>query len=239
MLIPSIDLQGGSVVQLVQGEKLAIKADDAEPWIAEVLALPARPADRSRRGDGQGRQRRHRRRHLWTASLPRRRRHPLGGAGARGAGRWRARGDRQLGAVPRRRRGYRLRRRAGRGRGPRPGDRRGGQPRRPRRDPRLEDHPADHRGGRGEGARALLRRVPLHPRGQGGADAGHRHGRHPGGPPRDRRGASPPPAASPPGRISTRWTPPAWTRWWAWRSTPGSCRSSADAEPPPPRPVLR
>jgi phosphoribosylformimino-5-aminoimidazole carboxamide ribotide isomerase len=33
MLIPSIDLQNGSVVQLVQGEKLAIKAADAEPWI--------------------------------------------------------------------------------------------------------------------------------------------------------------------------------------------------------------
>ena len=33
MLIPSIDLQGGHVVQLVQGEKLAIEAPDPEPWI--------------------------------------------------------------------------------------------------------------------------------------------------------------------------------------------------------------
>jgi phosphoribosylformimino-5-aminoimidazole carboxamide ribotide isomerase len=33
MLIPSIDLQGGHVVQLVQGERLAIEAADAEPWI--------------------------------------------------------------------------------------------------------------------------------------------------------------------------------------------------------------
>jgi phosphoribosylformimino-5-aminoimidazole carboxamide ribotide isomerase len=33
MLIPSIDLQNGHVVQLVQGEKLAIEAPDAEPWI--------------------------------------------------------------------------------------------------------------------------------------------------------------------------------------------------------------
>ena len=37
MLIPSIDLQNGSVVQLVQGEKLAIKADDAEPWIEKFF----------------------------------------------------------------------------------------------------------------------------------------------------------------------------------------------------------
>ena len=40
MLIPSIDLQNGSVVQLVQGEKLAIKADDAEPWIQTFSRFP-------------------------------------------------------------------------------------------------------------------------------------------------------------------------------------------------------
>ena len=39
MLIPSIDLQNGHIVQLVQGEKLAIEAPDPEPWISEVLAL--------------------------------------------------------------------------------------------------------------------------------------------------------------------------------------------------------
>ena len=33
MLIPSIDLQNGHVVQLVQGERLAIEAPDPEPWI--------------------------------------------------------------------------------------------------------------------------------------------------------------------------------------------------------------
>lgn len=33
MLIPSIDLQGGQVVQLVQGEKLAIASDDLDGWI--------------------------------------------------------------------------------------------------------------------------------------------------------------------------------------------------------------
>jgi phosphoribosylformimino-5-aminoimidazole carboxamide ribotide isomerase len=40
MLIPSIDLQGGAVVQLVQGERLAIRAGDAEPWIAKFSTFP-------------------------------------------------------------------------------------------------------------------------------------------------------------------------------------------------------
>jgi len=40
MLIPSIDLQNGSVVQLVQGEKLAIRAADAEPWIQKFSGYP-------------------------------------------------------------------------------------------------------------------------------------------------------------------------------------------------------
>jgi phosphoribosylformimino-5-aminoimidazole carboxamide ribotide isomerase len=40
MLIPSIDLQDGAVVQLVQGEKLAIKAADAEPWIQKFSRFP-------------------------------------------------------------------------------------------------------------------------------------------------------------------------------------------------------
>jgi len=33
MLIPSIDLQGNRIVQLIQGEKLAIASDDVEGWI--------------------------------------------------------------------------------------------------------------------------------------------------------------------------------------------------------------
>ena len=33
MLIPSIDLQGGRVVQLVQGERLAIASDDIDGWV--------------------------------------------------------------------------------------------------------------------------------------------------------------------------------------------------------------
>jgi phosphoribosylformimino-5-aminoimidazole carboxamide ribotide isomerase len=40
MLIPSIDLQGGHVVQLVQGEKLAIEAPDPEPWIRKFERFP-------------------------------------------------------------------------------------------------------------------------------------------------------------------------------------------------------
>jgi phosphoribosylformimino-5-aminoimidazole carboxamide ribotide isomerase len=40
MLIPSIDLQNGHVVQLVQGERLAIEAPDPEPWIARFSDFP-------------------------------------------------------------------------------------------------------------------------------------------------------------------------------------------------------
>jgi phosphoribosylformimino-5-aminoimidazole carboxamide ribotide isomerase len=40
MLIPSIDLQDGHVVQLVHGERLAIEAPDPEPWIARFSRFP-------------------------------------------------------------------------------------------------------------------------------------------------------------------------------------------------------
>ena len=33
MLIPSIDLQGGRIVQLVQGERLAVETTDVDGWI--------------------------------------------------------------------------------------------------------------------------------------------------------------------------------------------------------------
>jgi phosphoribosylformimino-5-aminoimidazole carboxamide ribotide isomerase len=40
MLIPSIDLQGGRIVQLVQGERLAIETDDFEGWIERFSGFP-------------------------------------------------------------------------------------------------------------------------------------------------------------------------------------------------------
>ena len=40
MLIPSIDLQDGHVVQLIQGERLAIEAPDPEPWIRRFSRFP-------------------------------------------------------------------------------------------------------------------------------------------------------------------------------------------------------
>ena len=40
MLIPSIDLQGGRIVQLIQGEKLAIEATDSEVWISKFIGFP-------------------------------------------------------------------------------------------------------------------------------------------------------------------------------------------------------
>ncbi len=40
MLIPSIDLQNGHVVQLVQGETLAIEVLDPQPWITRFARFP-------------------------------------------------------------------------------------------------------------------------------------------------------------------------------------------------------
>jgi phosphoribosylformimino-5-aminoimidazole carboxamide ribotide isomerase len=40
VLIPSIDLQNGHVVQLVQGERLAIEAPSPEPWIERFSRFP-------------------------------------------------------------------------------------------------------------------------------------------------------------------------------------------------------
>jgi phosphoribosylformimino-5-aminoimidazole carboxamide ribotide isomerase len=41
MLIPSIDLQGGRIVQLVQGERLALASDDVDGWIARFRGRAA------------------------------------------------------------------------------------------------------------------------------------------------------------------------------------------------------
>lgn len=40
MLIPSIDLMGGRIVQLVQGEKLRLSFDDLEYWIEKFSRFP-------------------------------------------------------------------------------------------------------------------------------------------------------------------------------------------------------
>ena len=40
MLIPAIDLQGGRVVQLIQGERLALATDDLDGWIQRFESFP-------------------------------------------------------------------------------------------------------------------------------------------------------------------------------------------------------
>ena len=40
MLIPSIDLKGGAVVQLVQGERLAIRDEDVFRWVRRFERFP-------------------------------------------------------------------------------------------------------------------------------------------------------------------------------------------------------
>lgn len=40
MLIPSIDLQNGRIVQLVQGERLAIETTDIDAWISRFSGMP-------------------------------------------------------------------------------------------------------------------------------------------------------------------------------------------------------
>ena len=40
MLIPSIDLMGGRIVQLVQGERLHLAFDDFDYWIERFASYP-------------------------------------------------------------------------------------------------------------------------------------------------------------------------------------------------------
>lgn len=41
MLIPSIDLKGGKIVQLVQGETLALESTDVDGWVRRFAGFPA------------------------------------------------------------------------------------------------------------------------------------------------------------------------------------------------------
>ena len=56
MLIPSIDLMGGRIVQLVQGKELKLAFDDFEYWIERFSELSDGAAYRSGRGDAPGQQ---------------------------------------------------------------------------------------------------------------------------------------------------------------------------------------
>ena len=40
MLIPSIDVMGGKIVQLVQGERKALESDDFDYWIKRFAQYP-------------------------------------------------------------------------------------------------------------------------------------------------------------------------------------------------------
>ena len=41
MLIPSIDLQGGRIVQLAQGERLVVESSDVDGWVRRFERFPA------------------------------------------------------------------------------------------------------------------------------------------------------------------------------------------------------
>ena len=70
MLIPSIDLMGGRIVQLVQGEKLKLAFDDFEYWIERFCEVSAGAVDRPGCGDAAGREPRADRDDLRAAALP-------------------------------------------------------------------------------------------------------------------------------------------------------------------------
>ena len=55
MLIPSIDLMGGKIVQLVQGEKKALEFDNFDYWIERFSKYPVGAGHRPGRGSGRGR----------------------------------------------------------------------------------------------------------------------------------------------------------------------------------------
>ena len=74
VLIPSIDLKGGRIVQLVQGEALALESTDVDGWIDRFRGFDDGAAHRPRRGDGRRQQRRAGALHRRGAAVPGRRR---------------------------------------------------------------------------------------------------------------------------------------------------------------------
>ena len=78
MLIPSIDLKDGQVVQLVQGKKLAMASDDVFAWVRKFEKYPKVQLIDLDGALESGAQRLPRPPHLQSPPLPRRRRHPHG-----------------------------------------------------------------------------------------------------------------------------------------------------------------
>ena len=81
MLIPSIDLQGGKIVQLVQGERLAIETGDIDAWVTRFSGRPKVQLIDLDAAKGAGENAGARRAHLRGAALPGRRRHPHASSG--------------------------------------------------------------------------------------------------------------------------------------------------------------
>ena len=87
MLIPSIDLMGGKIVQLVQGEKKALEFDDFEPWLERFAKYPLVQIIDLDAAHGAGGQPRAGAISASTAALPGGRRNSDRGASSRNAGR--------------------------------------------------------------------------------------------------------------------------------------------------------
>ena len=83
MLIPSIDLMGGKIVQLVQGEKKALEFDDFEPWLERFAKYPLVQIIDLDAAIGQGDNRATGAISAAAAALPGGRRNSDGGASAR------------------------------------------------------------------------------------------------------------------------------------------------------------
>ena len=99
MLIPSIDLKGGAVVQLVQGERLAIKDDDVFRWVRRFAHFPKVQVIDLDAAMGTGDNLALVRQVAGRALLPGRRRHPHGRTRAGRARGRRPADHRRLGAL--------------------------------------------------------------------------------------------------------------------------------------------